>query len=530
MIDSQAKANLFLSQATFGGSESDMSGILNQDAAVFLESEFSKSPTYFMPQILARVGAGGGLAARSHTHITWDTMVEANDQLRQRMVFALSQILVKAQLSTNGSEQIRHIQYQDALVEHAFGNYRDLLEAVTYSPAMAEWLTYMNNQKGDPDTGRMPDENYAREILQLFSIGLVELNPDGTPRLDGQGNPIETYTNDDVVGLARVFTGLSYKGPQFFHNKDDDAYYNPLVMFDDYHSELEKNFLGTTIPENTPGEETIELALDAIFAHPNVGPFISKQLIQRFTSSNPDPEYVERVSTAFDDGSFTSTNGTEFGTGQRGDLEATLAAILLDPSIHDDSIGVTDGKIREPVLRFIHWARAFDVSNIDAANDRLLTDTRDPGEGLGQHPFRSPSVFNFYRPGYVAPGTETGALDLTAPEFQLVNESSAVGYLNFITNFTMQRTSLIDADNPSYVPDYSEEISLAYNESALVDHLDAKLTGGRLSDAEKSEIEDILSGMRARTDSQNNEDEDRTERAHIGAILVMNSPSFAIIY
>ncbi len=528
-VNTAAKATVLLNRATFGGSERDMNAVMNRDAADWLAAEFAKSPTFYRPATLRQIDTNGELESNANNYLTWDTMISANDQLRQRMVFALSQIIVKSVSSTRGTQQLRHAYFQDVLTEHAFGNYRTLLEEVTYAPAMAEWLTYLRNRKGNPNTGRMPDENYAREILQLFSIGLIELNPDGTERLDAQGQPIEIFDNDDIVGLAKVFTGLSYKGSSF-RDEDDDAFYSRLQMFDEEHSELEKSFLGLTIPPNTSGEDSIRMALDHIFDHPNVGPFVSRQLIQRFTASNPEPAYIQRVSSAFDSGSFTAPNGRQFGTGQRGDLEATLAAVLLDPTLYDDVTSPADGKVREPILRFTHWARAFDVSGIDSSNHRVLRDTRDPGSGLGQHPFMSPSVFNFYRPGYVAPGTETGDRNLTAPEFQLVNESTALGYLNFMTDFALDRTNRADDTRATFVPDYSDELALAFDGPALIDHLDDKLTAGRLTDQEKTDIAEILATMRSRTDTPENEDEDRLERTQVAVVMVMNSPSFAIIY
>ena len=218
---------------------------------------------------------------------------------------------------------------------------------------MADFLTYLHNRGDLEHIGHMPDENYAREILQLFSIGLVELNMDGTPRLDTNGRAIETFDNTDIVGLARVFTGITMQGGEFY-GFEGDGLYSPIEIFEPYHSPHEKTFLGTTIPAGTPGSQSLTMALDTIFEHPNVAPFVSRQLIQRFSMSNPPPAYVESVAMAFETGSYTATDGTRFGTGRRGDLQATLAAILLDSRLRqpENSLGATDGKIREPVLRF----------------------------------------------------------------------------------------------------------------------------------------------------------------------------------
>ncbi|MEM6626660.1 MAG: DUF1800 family protein, partial [Pseudomonadota bacterium] len=410
-----------------------------------------------------------------------------------------------------------------------FGNYRQLLQDVTYSPLMAEYLTYLRNRKGNPNTGRMPDENYARELLQLFTIGLVELNMDGTSKVGPDGTVAETYTNEDVVGLARVFTGLGAKGTSF-NSKDaaQDWQYSPLQSYPEQHSELDKTFLGITIPAGTGPDESISQALDHIFAHPNVAPFVSRQLIQRFTASNPDPSYVERVATAFETGSFQSVDGRSFGAGERGDLQATLAAVLLDNSLFADNAGEDpgDGKIREPILQFVHWARAFDVAGVNSANENKLRDTSSPTSGLAQHPFRSPSVFNFYRPGYVPPGTEVGALNMTAPEFQIMNEASTIGFANFMTDFVMDRSSRRNRDLDTFVPDYSDEIALANDPAALVDHLDDLLTGGRMSAMVKDDIIAAVSEIAIR---EGNEDDDTLDRVHIAVLMAVNAPSFAIV-
>ncbi|MEO1661957.1 MAG: DUF1800 domain-containing protein [Pseudomonadota bacterium] len=530
-IDTEMQATRFLARATFGGSKSDIAALTGRDAADWVAGEFNKSTSVTMPALLALPrNSDGNIPSNRINTLYWDHVVGSDDQLRQRMAFALSQILVYSDAAD--SDQPMRAYYQDILIRNAFGNYRDLLEEVTYSSAMGEWLTYRGNRKGDPSRGRMPDENYAREVLQLFTIGLIELNRDGSPKLDGQGQQIETYSNADIEGLARVFTGLSWAGGEFF-KEPQDGNIQPMEMYPEQHSQLEKVFLGTTIPAGTPGEETIDTALDTIFNHPNVGPFLARQLIQRFTQSNPSPAYIENVAMAFETGRFTAQGGRNFGTGQRGDLQATLAAVLLEPTLFAepaDGSTVTVGKVREPILRFTHWARAFDVSGLDAYNERRLLDTRGTDDSLGQQAFRSPSVFNFYRPGYIAPGTNAGEQDLTVPEFQIVNESSSVGYLNFMTDFAFDRGSQRDRDIDTYKPDYSEELALLETPGALVDHLDDLLTGGRMSDAEKADIVDIVSTVEIRTNTPENTAADQEDAVQTAVTLVLNSPSYTVTW
>ncbi|MEM9570273.1 MAG: DUF1800 family protein [Pseudomonadota bacterium] len=530
-IDTEQEAARFLSRATFGGSKSEIAALNGRDAADWLASQFGRSMTLTTPALLALPrDSEGRLASNSVDHLYWDHIITANDQVRQRMAFALSQIIVYSDAADN--DQLMRVYYQDILIRNALGNFRDLLEEVTYSPAMGEWLTYLRNRKGDERTGRMPDENYAREILQLFSIGLIELNMDGSPKLDAQGQQIESYSNDDIEGLARVFTGLSWSGGDFNRPPQDGAI-RQMEMYPEQHSELEKTFLGTTIAAGTGGDESIQIALDTIFEHPNVAPFISRLLIQRFTQSDPSPAYIESVATAFETGSFTAQGGRRFGTGQRGDLQATLAAVLLEPTIFaEPSAGatITSGKVREPILRFAHWARAFDISGVNAANEWRLNDTRSSDDSLGQQAFSSPSVFNFYRPGYVAPGTGTGAQNITVPEFQIVNESSSVGYLNFMTDFVFDRAGQRNRDIDTYTPDYSDELAMIDNPAGLVDHLDDLLTGGRMSDIEKADIVDILQTIEIRTNNAENTAADQEDVVQAAVALVVNSPSYAVTW
>jgi len=523
-LNTAAKAASFLSKTTFGGTQSQIEAAQGKLASELLQNEFSKSPQYILPSLKAAFESGAEIDNRAHASAFWNAMIEGDDQLRQRMVFALSQILV---ISDNqmGNRPLTNAQYIDTLYEHAFGNYRELLKDVTYTPAMANYLTYMRNRKGNIRSGRMPDENYAREFLQLFTTGLVELNMDGSPKLSG-GKSIELFTNKDIVGLAKVFTGLSMKGAEFW-SADEDGEYSRLVMFQDKHSELEKTFMGKTIAAGTAGDIAIDEAIDHIFEHPNLAPFISRQLIQRFTSSSPTPDYVRRVAEAFEIGRYTSIDEKQFGTGERGDLQATLAAILLDEQFYDGTAGIRDGKVREPVLRFVHWARAFDVGNVMAENEWLLLYNAGSNTRLGQQPFQSPSVFNFYRPGYVAPGTQSGAAGLTAPELQIVNEGAVIGYANFMLQFVYNNTSQRDDRIDGFVPDYTDEVALAETPEALAEHLNTLLLGGRMNPQTKTRIVSVLNEIPIR-EAASEADEDKLTRATVAVYMAVTSPAFAL--
>lgn len=535
---SETEAVRFLSQASFGPSERGVDELMGMGLESWFTAELTKPASLHLDAVLSGFPDDGqfidsngqllpGLLSLPSDSF-WRTAIEGEDQLRQRMAFALSQILVVSADSALARAPQTLAHYMDILTTGAFGNYRDLLEAVTYSPAMAIYLTYLRNEKADPATGRVPDENYARELLQLFTIGLVALESDGTPVVDGNGDQLELYDNTDVTGLASVFTGLSFAGAGFnapLRQLPAAAYYSPLATFDAFHSLEAKQFLNVTIPAGTPAAQSIDLALDAIFEHPNVGPFIGRQLIQRFVTGAPEAAYVQRVAQAFDSGRYALPSGSVVGDGRRGDLSATLAAVLFDPQARDAQARLATGfgKLREPVLRFTHWARAFEVNSADASNEAVLRNTAR-AEALGQQPYLSPSVFNFYRPGYIAPGTETGAAGLTQPELQITNATTLVGYPNFMTLYAIGDSPKERPGLPAaFVPDYSREAALAEDPEALLAHLDSKLTHGTLRSETRARIAQILSLLDANTE------EGRQLRARVASVLVMTSPEYIVL-
>lgn len=492
--------------------------------------DYALRPEYLTDKIVTFHGA------QAPTHSFWMNAIGGDDQLRQRTAFALSQIFVisgsemASQQLFNRPTAVAH--FQDILVDNAFGNFRDLLEDVTYSPAMGIYLTYLRSEKADPNTGRMPDENYAREIMQLFTIGLNELNPDGTLKLDGNGKPIETYSIADIPEMAKVFTGLSLDTPIFYSSlnpPDQEALYKPMVMFDHKHSTAPIRIFDTFIPANTPGDQSIDMALDALFEHPNVAPFISRQLIQRFVTSNPDPAYVARVAAAFERGTYTLPDGTVVGTTGRGDMKAVIAAVLMDEEARSDAArnDPTFGKIREPVLRFTHWARAFEASSLTPWDSWMLWNTGRP-EALYQGPYKSQSVFNFYRPGYVAPGTLTGASEMTVPELQITNANTVVGYANFMTYFIYRRAMLRDDEtSTSFIANYDEAFALADDPAALVDYLDSVLTYGELSETLETRIVEAITPLSIE-DDPNNQRDGPIVRVGTAILLIMTSPDYVV--
>ncbi len=518
----------FLSKATFGASYTEIEDLAYSNQSLWFRDQLARPPTLHLDAMQARVFEPEYLIYRATADSFWESAINGDDQLRQRMAFALSQIFV---VSTENDTLVGRpntmAHYMDILTENAFGNFRDLLHDVTYSPAMASYLTYLYNERGDPMSGRVPDENYAREIMQLFTIGLVQLQMDGSPVLDNEGQPIETYDNDDVTGLARVFTGLGLAGPGWWDPSSDASQWEALQMFEAFHSPEEKRFLGTVIPAGTDGSSSIDMALDALFEHPNVAPFFSRQLIQRFTLSNPSNAYIGRVANTFETGSYRLPDGSTVGEGIRGDLAATLAAVLMDSeaNIAPEQQSATYGKVREPVIRFVHWARAFGIDGSQASREDALWNTSAPG-ALAQQPYGSRSVFNFYRPGYVAPGTASGDAGMTAPELQIINEASIIGYANFLSPFIIgeswgdRRT-----DTLGFHPDYSAEIEIADDVDALIDRLDLMLTSGQLEDSTRDVLSLILQAIPI---IPGEETASRRARVQTALLVILTSYEFAI--
>lgn len=462
------EAARFLLQAQFAATPAEMSTARAGSYASYLQQEFAK-PNSKSWDWLEQQGYGANATLDKYVYsdaiadmAVWRDLLSATDVLRKRAALALSEFFVVSHASMEVDWRgYAMAAYWDILNEHAFGNFRALLEAVTLSPAMGYFLNTRGNQKEDAKTGRLPDENYAREVMQLFTIGLYELNLDGSIKTDSVGKKLETYDSDDVSQLARVFTGYDFdrayspsspNGVQFpgksYKVWAREYARRPMTLNDSRHSTLAVSFLTASIaarPGGAGGAAALKTALDTLFNHANVGPFFGRQMIQRLVTSNPSPAYVARVASAFNNN----------GAGVRGDMKAVWAAILLDDEARS-AASLTDssfGKLREPILRFVQWSRTFNARS--EFGTWKLFDLSDSSNQLGQSPLRSPSVFNFFRPGYVPPG-----VGVTAPEFQLVNETTVGGYLNFMQStiqqgiFTSKKDQVVvDFANP-YTPDF----------------------------------------------------------------------------
>jgi uncharacterized protein (DUF1800 family) len=534
------QAARFLTQSTFGPTEADIDRVMALGYAAWIDEQLAKPAASHRASWEAADAAikiatpGSGAGQDQVLESFWKQALTGEDALRQRLAYALSQIFViSMQDGTVGDNPRAVAAWLDMLGDKGLGNYRDLLEAVSRHPMMGVYLSHLRNQKADARTGRVPDENYAREVMQLFSIGLVELNADGTAR-SSAGKPLETYGAADVAGLAKVFTGWSWACPDWPDNScffwasandqsDPDCSFKSMLGYPQYHSTEEKKFLGVTIAAQTQSDPqaSLKAALDGIAAHPNVGPFIGRQLIQRLVTSNPSPQYVAAVSAAF--------NGS--GAGSRGDMKAMLKAVLMHPEAR--RVSATDGKLREPVLKLSAFLRTFGfVSDSGAFR---VGNTDSTGTALGQTPLRSPSVFNFYRPGYVPPGTEAATSGLALPEMQITHETTAAGYVNFMRDNIAQGVGQWNntTSRRDLQADFSAELALAEQPAALVERLNAKLLYGGMPAELKAEIQGAVEKMtipvlNSAASNQKQVNDALRGRVNAAIFLAVVSPEFQV--
>ena len=469
----------------------------------------------------------------------------SSNPVRMRVALALSEFFCPNSDPMGWYVNFGLAHFWDLLVAGAFGNFRDLLEAVTLSPLMGECLNMNDSRRADA-TGRVPDENYAREIMQLFTIGLLQLNLDGTPKLGGDGRQLETYTNADVNGLAQVFTGWEddYRPTRFVVISGDPGTSNgrashefavvPMRHMPQHHSPEEKRFLGVSIPANTDGPTSLRVALDSLFLHPNVGPFFCKQMIQRLVTSNPVPAYIARVAAKFNDN----------GAGVRGDLVAVFSEILLDPEALNPARREESsfGKLREPMLRFYQWAKTF-ATDTTRAKWGVRRGFGDGASGLGQLPLRSPTVFNFFRPGYTPPSSNLGKRGLTAPEFQITTDTTVCAYANTMetlarrgvesfVNEDVYATGIYQDPPKRYDPaDFSAELLLADLPDQLLDHLNLVLCAGRLGTVSRSIIRQAVLEITALTSDDQRVYPGITlaqKKVHLAVYMVMISPDYVV--
>ena len=559
MNDEIMAASRFIAQATLGGGPKEINEVLKEGYSTWIDSQFTKKPTLMLPQMIniwSQIQAADpeayGPYALHFNYAWWQNNMTNEDLLRQRMAYSLSQILVTSINSDLEAWGEALCSYYDIFVNGAFGNYKDVLLEVAKHPAMGYYLSHLNNPKTDLENNIRPDENFAREIMQLFTIGLHKLNPDGTTILDASNKPIPTYNNQDIKEMAKIFTGL-YAGAvlpcpgipfpaecicyasnnpafcdtldmtccwwptesEFGHNIYVVDKTVPMKMSNDNHEPGSKTMPdGTVIHFPNDGMAEIEAAVDWLFNHQNTAPFISYRLIQRLVKSNPSPAYVGRVASAF----------ANNGNGVRGDLKAVIKAILLDEEARS-AAGYLDeyaGKLREPMLRYTHLSRSMptitDQGRYWNNGYEYLNDTR-------QHVMASPTVFNFYTPDFQPVG-DIAAAGLVAPEFKLHNTATAITYINRTYAWTVWdylmgsgQGTVTNPDNVHLKPTSIE--TLFYDTEDLINELDMLLTHGQLSDETRQILRNALGPLYSATDA-----EYQFFRTRLAIHLIMISPDY----
>jgi uncharacterized protein (DUF1800 family) len=541
-LPTRAEAFRLATQASFGPTEPLLTQIQTVGAPAWVDAQLAMPATVtHLPRwraATAKAKSADPAAVASPNELIssfYERALNADDQLRQRAAFALSQIFVVSLTDLADERAEALADYQDMLARNAFGNFRTLLQEVSTHPAMGLYLSHIKNRKGDPLTGRQPDQNFAREVMQLFSIGLYQLRPDGSVVLDGTGKPVESYSADDIVGLSQVFTGFSWGGPdqlnQRFWNApshlDANRFVMPMQGYPRFHEQGAKAFLGTGVAAQGVADPaaSLKVAMDTLFNHPNVGPFIGRQLIQRLVTSHPSPAYVSRVAAVFNNN----------GLGVRGDMKAVFKAVLLDEEARNTTLAQQEryGKVREPVLRLTAYLRAFGAKSDSGVV--YMGNTDDATSQLSQTPWRSPSVFNFYRPGYVPPGGEAAALGLTLPEMQITNEGSTAGYVNFIVAAVDRGVGLKGADGKAARPDLqvnlANEITMADKPETLLAHVHARLLPGLSSAALSSESLAAINSVTIPVPKGNNAGAIESAKRHrvlTALTLTLVSPEFIV--
>lgn len=502
------QAARLLTQASFGPTPDEIRRVSRIGIDAWLNDQLKQPPTLHRPELDGPAGIYGELAEITRgkrQEAWWRHSLTAPDQLRQRVAFALSEIMVVSEQNTQLYDRpLLLAEYYDILLRNAFGSYRQLLEEVTLSPAMGLYLSMLRNEKPHPVSGRRPDENFAREVLQLFSIGLHRLNPDGSAQLDASGRTQPTYDQPTVENFARAFTGWTWADAGNNWGTQGSSY-QPMIPFEDRHDTDAKILLGgVAVPAGQSARQDLAAALDNIFNHPNVGPFLARRLIQRLVSSNPSPGYIARAAAVFDNN----------GSGMRGDLRSLVHAILSDPEARGEP-AANAGKPREPLLRLAAVWRAFDARTLSGRYRYP-----NPEFDFFQAALRAPSVFNFFQPDFRAPG-EVADAGLYSPEFQIQNESQSIIAVNAMTRFIRQqyRDGSTLPNDETITIGIGPEQALAADPAALIDHLDLLLLAGRMSPAMRAVLIGYLESVPAG---------DGVQRAVDAIFLVATSPEFAV--
>lgn len=530
------EASRFLSQATLGADLATIEQVANQGIEAWIDDQMTVPQSQTLDRLnevfaeviewyLVNGGNPDEVSTRPYwtifNYTWWENHMKNEDLLRQKVALALSEIFVISIESNLADAGFGLADYYDVLLKHSFGNFEDLLKEVSLHPCMGYYLSHLNNPREIPEENIHSDENYAREIMQLFTIGLYELNQDGSRKTDGQGEWIPTYDQADIKELAKVFTGLGVGG--VMENEwVDEPYFGldiyvadmttPMIMYEEWHQPGTKTLAnGYVIPAGQTGLKDINDAVHQLFLHPNVGPFIGKQLIQRLVTSNPTPGYISRVAAVFADN----------GQGERGDMGAVIKAILMDPEARTCSALEEDrfGKLREPFARYTHFTKAIQMEQYYG---RYWNVAYGFYEATNQMPLASRTVFNFFLPDFQPIGAiaDNG---LVGPEFQIHNSRTSVEFINRVNDWAVWGYVMDDweAENPHVTYNIDELTPLARDPEVLINRLDVLFTHGMLSDRTRQIIKDAITPMIS--------EDYRNDRTRLAMYLIMISPDYAIM-
>ncbi|MFZ1561900.1 MAG: DUF1800 family protein [Saprospiraceae bacterium] len=536
-IPNENAASRFLSQATLGYDYSDIISVTEAGIEAWIENQLTIPRSFTLESKIRQyhkmvkdstntptAGAGN----RLWDYAWWQYLMTSQDDLRQRVALALSEMLVISENSAFNNNAYAMGVYYDKLLNHSFGNYRNLLRDVTYNPSMGIYLTYLNNPKANPALNQYPDENYSRELMQLFTIGTVMLNNDGSIILDDNGLPVPSYDNEDIIELSKIFTGLTWADRTQWNRGalNDTSYIADMVMWNTWHEPGVKNLLnGFVVPNRNPvnGVADINDALDNLFNHQNTPPFVCRFLIQRLVTSNPSPAFINRVVNVF----------INNGQGVRGDLAAVVKAILLDPEAKSCESGenVEFGMLREPFIRYVQINKAFNASTLSG---NYRNDMSYIYQYTGQRPLTSPSVFNFFQQDYQPIGAVEEA-GLVAPEFQITDAQTIAGFINGLYRWVINGDIADEYDLFSNEADanYTDEISVidvsgetTYTDNdklhILMDRLNLLLAQGRVSDTSLNTIINVLKEFPNTTVTE------KQDRTKLAIYLFMTSPEYLI--
>lgn len=537
---SKEEAARFLLQSQLNTSVSEINSLFSSNYKDYLTNQFNLPVSQSAVDWLNSKGynAVDNYAYFDNTYpgdcVIWQQLFKSNDNLRKRISLALSEFFVVSLSGLNMAWRSHAIaSWWDMINNHCFSTYRELLYFVSTHPAMGNYLNIAGSKKENA-AGRQPDENYAREVMQLFSIGLYQLNSDGTEKTEN-GKYIDTYNQSDITNLAKIFTGWNYDNSQNVpttivisgntRNVPNTLYtILPMTFNSADHSSGAATFLGSTVAAGTDGYVRLNSALDIIANHSNVAPFFCKQMIKKLVTSNPSNAYVSRVVSVFNNN----------GNGVRGDLKSVFSAILLDPEARNLSNinNPSFGKVREPMLRFIQWGRTFSLNSKFG-----YWKIGDRSSNFGQSPLRSPSVFNFFRPNYVPPNTQLALSQMTAPEFQIVNESTVSSYINYMQNVLKTGIYVNAPDVPNatsnsnngyeVLPDYTEALNYVNVSTDLVNYLDLILNAGQTSTNNKNLIVSAIDSFGVTTTS-NSSNTLKINKISAAILLIISSADYII--